>query len=66
MKVTLPDALSSASSELDDTLTLSIVGPTGVGLGVSVGVSVGIGVMDAVLVGVGVSVLVGRGVLVGV
>jgi hypothetical protein len=65
-KSTEPVALSSASSELDDTLTFRLVGPTDVGLNVGVNVLVSKGVLLGVKLGVGVTVFVGSSVLVGV
>jgi len=60
----MPAALSSASSELEDTLTFRIVGPIGVGLSVGVDVFVGCDVLVGVRLGIGVYEFVGSGVLV--
>jgi hypothetical protein len=60
--LTTPDALSSASSELDRTMISIVWLFNGVGLGVGVKVAVGRGV----LLDVGVKVKVGRSVYVGV
>ena len=49
-----PEAASSASSELDETLTSIDVGPTKVELGVGVDVNVRVGVIVGVWEGVGV------------